>query len=73
MKILPVDHHGDHKVGHIVFILGENIAKYKDMSSRRRLTKIGDLKCCREAHLPLQHHGDCRMSPIVSILSDHVS
>jgi hypothetical protein len=29
--ILPVDHHGGHKVGHIVFILGENIAKCKDM------------------------------------------
>jgi hypothetical protein len=31
MTILPVNHHGDHKVGAIVFILGENIAKYKDM------------------------------------------
>jgi hypothetical protein len=30
MTILPVDD-GDHKVGHIVFILGETIAKYKDM------------------------------------------
>ncbi len=29
MTILPVDHHGDHKVG--IFILGENIAKYKEM------------------------------------------
>ena len=29
--ILPVDDHGDHKVGPIVFILGKNIAKYKDM------------------------------------------
>jgi hypothetical protein len=26
MTILPVDHHGDHKVGPIVFILGDNIA-----------------------------------------------
>jgi hypothetical protein len=31
MTSLPVDHHGDHKVGPIVFILGENIAKYEDM------------------------------------------
>jgi hypothetical protein len=31
ITILPVDHYGDHKVGPIVFILGENIAKYKDM------------------------------------------
>ncbi len=26
MTILPVDHHSDHKVGSIVFILGKNIA-----------------------------------------------
>jgi hypothetical protein len=31
MIILPVDNHVDHKVGPIVFILGENIAKCKDM------------------------------------------
>ena len=30
MTILAVDHHGDHKVGPIVFILGKNIAKYKE-------------------------------------------
>jgi hypothetical protein len=30
-KILLVDHHDDHDVGPIVFILGEHIAKYKDM------------------------------------------
>ncbi len=28
---LPVDHHGDYKVDHNVFILGKNIAKYTDM------------------------------------------
>jgi hypothetical protein len=35
MTILPVDHHG-HKVGPTVFILGENIAKCKDMPYGRR-------------------------------------
>jgi hypothetical protein len=28
---MTVDHLGDHKVGPIVFILGENIVRYKDM------------------------------------------
>jgi hypothetical protein len=31
ITIWPVDHHSDHKVGPIVFILDENISKYKDM------------------------------------------
>jgi len=34
ITILPVDYHGDHKIGPIVFILSKNIAKYniyKDM------------------------------------------
>jgi len=31
MTILPVDHHGEHKVGPIVFILDMNIASYKNM------------------------------------------
>jgi hypothetical protein len=30
ITILPVDHHGGHKVGPVVFILGKNIAKCKD-------------------------------------------
>jgi hypothetical protein len=38
--ILPVDHHGGHKVGPIVFILGMNIAKCKDMPYGRRLVEI---------------------------------
>jgi hypothetical protein len=40
MTILPVDHHGGHKVGPIVFILGENIAKCKDMPYGRRSAEI---------------------------------
>jgi hypothetical protein len=31
MAILPVDQHGDRKVGPIVFILGKNIGKDKNM------------------------------------------
>jgi len=31
MTILPIDHHGGHKIDPIVFILGMNIAKYKAM------------------------------------------
>jgi hypothetical protein len=42
ITILPVDHHGDHKVGPIVFILGKNIAKCKDMPYKRRLAEIGN-------------------------------
>ena len=44
MTILPVDHHGGHKIGPIVFILGMNIAKYKDMPYGKRLAEIGNLK-----------------------------
>ena len=44
MTILPVDHHGGHKVGPIVFILDENIAKYKDRPQGRRLAGIGKSK-----------------------------
>jgi hypothetical protein len=44
MTILPVDHYGDHKVGPIIFILGESVAKYKDMPYVRRLTEIGSSK-----------------------------
>jgi hypothetical protein len=44
MTILPVDHHGAHKVGPIVFILGENIAKCKDMPYGRRSAEIGNSK-----------------------------
>ncbi len=42
MTILPVDHQGDHKVSHIVFILGENIVKCKDMPYGRRSGEIGN-------------------------------
>jgi hypothetical protein len=42
--ILHVDHRGDHKIDPIVFILGENIAKYKDMPYGRRLAEIGNSK-----------------------------
>jgi hypothetical protein len=44
MTILPVDHHGGHKVGPIVFILGENIAKCKDMSYGRSSAEIVNSK-----------------------------
>jgi hypothetical protein len=44
MTILPVAHHVGHKVGPIVFILGENIAKCKDMPYGRRLAEIGNSK-----------------------------
>ncbi len=44
MTILPVDHHGNHKVGPNVFILGENIAKCKDMPKERRTAEIRDSK-----------------------------
>jgi hypothetical protein len=74
MTILPVDQHG-HKVGPIVFILGENIAMYREENRRKSEIQNG---CCdtffrlffnvKMTHLPLlQYHGDCRMSPIVSI------
>ena len=44
MTILPVDHHGGHTIGAIVFILGLNIAKYKDMPYGKRLADIGNSK-----------------------------
>jgi hypothetical protein len=31
MTIFPVDHHGDYKISRIVFMLGENFAKNKDL------------------------------------------
>jgi hypothetical protein len=40
ITILPVDHHGGHKVGPIVFILDENIAKCKDMPYEWSLAEI---------------------------------
>ncbi len=42
MTILPVDHHGYHKIGPIVFILGKNIAKCKNMPHGRRSAEIGN-------------------------------
>ncbi len=40
ITIFPVDHHSGHKVGSIVFILGKNIAKYKDMPRGGRSAEI---------------------------------
>ena len=40
ITILSVDHHSSHKVGPIVFILGKNIAKCKDMPYGRRLGEM---------------------------------
>ena len=37
MTILPVDHHVGHKTGPIVFILGMNIAKYKDIPYEKKI------------------------------------
>jgi hypothetical protein len=31
---LPIDHHSDHKIGPVVFILCENVIKFKDMPYR---------------------------------------
>jgi hypothetical protein len=42
MTILPVDHHSGHIVGPIVFTLGKNIAKCKDMPYGRRSAEIGN-------------------------------
>ena len=44
ITILPVDHHSGHNVGPIVFILGKNIAKCKDMPNERRSAEIGNSK-----------------------------
>ena len=41
MTILPVNHHGGHNIGPIVFILGMNLAKYKDMPYGKRLAFFG--------------------------------
>jgi hypothetical protein len=56
MTILPVDHHGGHKVGPIVFILSKNIAKFKDMPYGRRSAEIGMQNGCQglfSAHFSL--------------------
>jgi hypothetical protein len=84
MTILPLDHHSGHKIGPIVFILGKNIAKCKDMPYERRSAEIGNSKWpprgffqlifqCKMTHLPIQYHSDYRTSPIVIILSEHVA
>ena len=44
MTILPIDHHGGQKIGPIVFILGTNVTKYKDMPYEKRLAEIGNSK-----------------------------
>ena len=84
MTISPVDHHGGHKIGPIVFLLGRNIAKYKDMPYEKRWLKSGIQNGRQEAffgcfltvkktHLPLDHHSVYRISPIVFIVSEHVA
>ena len=70
-----------HKIGPIVFILGTNIAKYKDMPYEKRLAEIGNSKwpprgsflTVKMTHLPLDHHSVYRISPIVFILNEHVA
>jgi hypothetical protein len=80
---LPVDHHSGLKVDPIVFILGKNIAKCKDMPYGRRSAEIrnskwpprglfGSFFTVKMTHLPIHHHSDHRTSPIVFILSEHV-
>ena len=56
ITILPVDHHGGHKVGPIVFILGENIAKCKDMPYGRRSAEIGNSKWPSKSFFRLIFH-----------------
>ena len=68
--MLPVDHHGDYRISHIVYLLGENVAKYKNMSYGCDLLK-SKIQHCRQVfiaffnvkvtHLPLDHDGDYRM------------
>ena len=73
MTILPVDHHVGHKIGPIVFILGMNIAKYKDIPYEKRLAFFGSFLTVKMTHLPLDHHSVYKISPIVFILSEHVA
>ena len=71
--MLPVYHHGDYTISHIVYLLGENVAKYKNMSYGCDLLKWEIQNCRQEAvfiafcnvkvtHFPLDHDGDDRMS-----------
>ena len=86
MTILPVDHHVGHKIGPIVFILGMNITKFKNMPYEKRLpvAVIGNSKwpprgffgsflTLKMTRLPLDHHSVYRISPVVFILSEHVA
>jgi hypothetical protein len=52
MTILPVDHYGDYKINSIVFILGENVAKYKDVPYGWRSAEIKN--CHQEALLTMK-------------------
>jgi hypothetical protein len=70
ITLLPVDHHSGHKVGPIVFILGKNIAKCKDMPYGRRSAEIEKIKNGRQGaffgsfftvkmtHLRIYHQSD---------------
>jgi hypothetical protein len=80
MKTLAVDRHSDHTLGPIVFILGMNIARYKDMPHGISFSEIGNSKwpqkgffssylTLKMTHLSPHHHYGYRMSPIVFILS----
>ena len=71
--MLPVDHYGDYTINHIVYLLGENVSKYKNMSYGCDLLKSEIQNCRQEAvfiaffnikmtDLPLDHDGDHRMS-----------
>jgi hypothetical protein len=79
MTILCVDHHSGYEVGPIVFILGQNIAKYKDMPYGRSAdiasSKWPPFFKCNITYLPLFHHGNHRISTtcIIFILSEHVA
>ncbi len=44
MTFLPFDHHGGHNVGPIIFILGKNAVKYKDMPLGKGSAEIRNSK-----------------------------
>ena len=69
ITILAVDHHCDHRVSLIVFILGQKVAKYMDIPCEKDWLKLEIKKAVQEAvfslfvtvkmtHLSLDHHGD---------------
>jgi hypothetical protein len=58
VTIWSVDYHSGQKVGLIVFILGKNIAKCKDMPYERILAEIGNSKWMPRGFFWLMFH--CR-------------